>query len=97
MTREEFEEKIGAIVRVHGTDVTVDLSDELVAYWNGNAIAYVLTVQTSSAHYEHFDMDDGQWQRSRPWLEAWIDAPTFSVRPETRHWLSPDPPADACT
>lgn len=27
--------------------------------------------------------------------KAWIDSPTFSVRPEVHDWLAEEPPADA--
>lgn len=95
MTRAEFEEKIGAILRDHGADTTADLTDELVAYWNGHAVAYVLMRETATgANYDDFVMDDAQWKSWRSWLEAWMDSPMFSVRPEVRHWLSEEPPAD---
>ncbi|ACC73725.1 hypothetical protein PPMP20_24160 [Paraburkholderia phymatum] len=96
MTRTEFEERVGTILRDHGTGTTADLTDELVAYWNGHAVAYVLLHETASgANYEDFVMDDAQWTSWRSWLEAWMDSPTFSVRPEVRHWMSEEPPADA--
>jgi hypothetical protein len=94
-TRKDFEEKVGEVLRVHGAGITADLSDELVAYWNGHHIAYVLIHEDANAsNYEEFVIDDRQWNLWRPWLEAWLDAPTFSVRPEVRHWLSEEPPVD---
>ncbi|MFP3642979.1 hypothetical protein [Paraburkholderia sp. SIMBA_054] len=95
MTREEFEQKIGTVLRAHGAGVTADLTDELLAYWNGHAVAYVLIcAEPPDACYEEFSMDDAQWANWRSWLEAWIEAPTFSVRPEVHNWLSEEPPAE---
>lgn len=95
-TRGEFEEKIAEVLRGHGAGLTADLTDELVAYWNGHAVAYVLVREASTgSSYEEFVMDDAQWESWRSWLEAWIDTPTFTVRPEVRNWLSEEPPADA--
>ncbi|WP_233446736.1 MULTISPECIES: hypothetical protein [Paraburkholderia] len=96
LTRNEFEEKIGKVLHDHGAGVTADLTDNLVAYWNGHAVSYILVSETPCGlRYEEFVMDDDQWTTWRSWLEAWTDAPTFSVRPEVRNWLSEEPPADA--
>ncbi|BEU26141.1 MULTISPECIES: hypothetical protein [Paraburkholderia] len=96
MTRNEFEEKIGKVLSEHGDDVTADLSDELLAYWNGHEIAYVLVSETpTGSSYEEFVMNDDQWRTWRSWLVAWTDAPTFSVRPEVRNWLADEPPAES--
>ncbi|WP_239482882.1 hypothetical protein [Paraburkholderia sp. C35] len=96
MTRKAFEEKIGEVLRDHGADVTADLSDELVAYWNGHALAYVLIHETAPGpRYEHFVMDAERWKHWRTWFEAWLNTPTFSVRPEVSDWIADDPPVDA--
>ena len=96
MTREEFEQKVGSILRDHGSGVTADLTDELLAYWNGHGVAYVQVCEPPpDTSYEEFVMDDAQWRNWRSWLEAWIEAPMFSVRPEVHNWLSEAPPADA--
>jgi hypothetical protein len=73
MTREEFEQKIGTVLRAHGAGVTADLTDELLAYWNGHAVAYVLIcAEPPDTCFEEFAMDDVQWANWRSWLEAWI-------------------------
>lgn len=96
MTREEFEAKLGAVLRDHGIGTTADLTDELVAYWTGRRVGYVLIDEfPSGSSYEEFVMDDVQWNIWRSWLEAWIDSPMFSVRPEVRDWLAEGPPTDA--
>ena len=96
MTREEFEQKVGSILRDHGSGVTADLTYELLAYWNGHGVAYVQVCEPPpDTSYEEFVMDDAQWRNWRSWLEAWIEAPMFSVRPEVHNWLSEEPPADA--
>ena len=96
MTHTEFEEKIGKILHDHGAGVTADLTDELVAYWNGHTVSYVRVREApSDSSYEEFVMDDVQWAKWQPWFEAWTDAPTFSVRPEMHGWLSEEPPAEA--
>jgi hypothetical protein len=96
MTREGFEAKVGAVLRDHGVGTTADLTDELVAYWTGRRVAYVLINDSpSGSSYEEFVMDDAQWKIWRSRLEAWIDSPTFSVRPEVHDWLAEEPPADA--
>ena len=93
ITREHFEETVASILRDHGSDMTADLSDQLVAYWNGRGIAYVSMQSTSSTPiYEEFIMDDDQWRSWRSWLEVWLERPTFSIRPEARGWLSEAPP-----
>ncbi len=96
MRREEFEERIGAILHDHGAGTTAELTDELVAYWNGHGVAYTSVHETATGQsYEDFVMDDVQWSNWHSWIEAWIDTPKFSVRPEVRDWLSEEPPADA--
>jgi hypothetical protein len=63
MTREGFEAKVGAVLRDHGVGTTADLTDELVAYWTGRRVAYVLINESpSGSSYEEFVMDDGQWK-----------------------------------
>ncbi|MGT2477179.1 hypothetical protein [Paraburkholderia terrae] len=95
MTREEFEAKLGVVLRDHGIGTTADLTDELAAYWTGQRVGYVLINESpSGSSYEEFVMDDVQWNIWRSWLEAWIDSPMFSVRPEVRNWLAEEPPAD---
>lgn len=39
-TGKEFEKHMGEVLRNHGADITADLTDELVAYWNGHAVAF---------------------------------------------------------
>jgi hypothetical protein len=96
MTREEFEAKLGVVLRDHGIGTTADLTDELVAYWTGQRVGYVLINESpSGSSYEEFVMDDVQWNIWRSWLEAWIDSSMFSVRPEVRDWLAEGPPTDA--
>jgi hypothetical protein len=93
MTRERFEQTVASVLRDHGSDVTADLTDQLVAYWDGHGVAYVMVCEISSGSpYEEFVMDDEQWKQCRPWLEAWLESPAFSVRPEVRNWRSEAPP-----
>jgi hypothetical protein len=96
MTREEFEETVGLVLRDHRMSTTAELTDELVAYWDGHALAYVTCKQgTSGAAYHDFVMNDDRWNSLRSRLEAWIDAPRFGFRPEAHHWLSEAPPGVA--
>jgi hypothetical protein len=96
MKREGFEERVGAVLRDHGIGTTADLTDELVAYWTGRSIAYVLVNESpSGSGYEEFVTDDTHWKIWRSRLEAWLDSPTFSIRPEVHDWLAEEPPADA--
>lgn len=89
MTLEEFEDSIAAIMRVHGVGMTADLTDELVVYWTGDRLAYVLIMEAPTGNsYAIFNMDNTHWMRWQSWLEAWVEAPTFSVRPEVRDWVA---------
>ena len=96
MSREEFEHQLGTVLRHHGAGTTADLTDELVAYWNGSGLSYVLLRENpAGAVREKFSMNDAHWSNWRSWLEAWIESPTFSIRPEVHSWLLEDPPDDS--
>jgi hypothetical protein len=41
--------------------------------------------------HEAFCMDDAHWNGWRSWLQAWIDSPMLSVRPEIHDWVSKKP------
>ena len=96
MSREQFEYQLAVLLRHHGAGTTADLTDELVAYWNGSGLSFALLRETPTGSiHEEFCMDDAHWGGWRSWLEAWIDSPMFSVRPEIRDWVSKKPFTDA--
>ncbi|MGA7781810.1 MAG: hypothetical protein WCA85_29425 [Paraburkholderia sp.] len=82
MTRDEFESKLAMILRDVAFGTTADLTEQAVAYWNGEHIVYATLREDDSGLIDReFDLA-AQWPAWRGWLEAWMSQPTFSVRPE---------------
>jgi len=92
-TREEFEGQLGDLLRRRGAGITADLTDAILAYWNGHSVVFVTTnADGSGAVDEEFEMDDRVWEKCHAAFEDWMSQPTFTVRPEVRRWLSDAPP-----
>jgi hypothetical protein len=95
MTLEDFEYRLAAILQDHGGDMTAEITNCLVAYWDGHAVTYVIAYETSSGvGNKKFDVNGCPWEEWRPTFEAWLEQPVFSLRSEVREWLAEAPPLE---
>jgi hypothetical protein len=95
MTRDDFERKLAMILQDVALGTTADLTDRVVAYWDGHRIVYA-TLRDDDSGLPDQPFDPGaQWSEWRAWFEAWMSEPTFSVRPELHTSDSADVPPDA--
>ncbi|MCO4880996.1 hypothetical protein VOI32_32990 [Paraburkholderia caribensis] len=96
MMRQRFEQQLATLLRSRPVGTTADLSDCIVAYWNGHQIIYAFLCDNQSCQVdEEFDLDDYVWDEWRPVLEEWPVAPTFTLREEVKRWLADAPPFEA--
>jgi hypothetical protein len=95
MTRDDFENKLAMILQDVAYGTTADLTDRAVAYWNGRRLVYAtLRDDGSGLTGKEFDLG-AQWPEWRAWLEAWMNEPTFSVRPELRPLYEAEAPPES--
>ncbi|MPW20032.1 hypothetical protein GCT13_24855 [Paraburkholderia sp. CNPSo 3157] len=93
MTRQRFEQQLAALLQRWPVGTTADLSDCIVAYWNGHQITYAFLCDNESGQVdEEFDVDDYVWDECRPVFEEWLAEPTFTLRDEVKRWLADAPP-----
>ncbi|MGT2477612.1 hypothetical protein [Paraburkholderia terrae] len=83
ITRGSFERELSDLLRRQPTGVTADLSDCMIAYWNGCSITYAYL--GGSSETEEI-IDDDAWNQWRPALEEWLANPAFSMRVEAHEW-----------
>jgi hypothetical protein len=82
MTRESFEQELSTLPRQHPPGTAADLSDCMVAYWNGTSLVYAYL--GAGVIEEEPEVDDSVWEewRLKLKLDKWHASPTFSVRTE---------------
>jgi hypothetical protein len=80
MKRENFEQELSTLLRQQPRGTTADLSDCMVAYWNGTSLVYAYL--GAGVIEEEPDVDDSVWEEWRLELEIWHASPSFSVRTE---------------
>ena len=89
MKRENFEQELSTLLRQQPRGTTADLSDCMVAYWNGTSLVYAYL--GAGVIEEEPEVDDSVWTEWRPKLEKWHASPTFSVRAELHRSLAAEP------
>lgn len=95
MTQDDFVRHVSMLLRDVPRGTTADLTDCMVAYWNGYAVVFAfLCERGSGAIDEEFDLDDYEWQEWQSDFERWIESPVFSARPEVLQWLKDEPPRE---
>jgi hypothetical protein len=93
MTPATFHEKLTSVLRDVARGATADLTEDVVAYWNGERVVYCfLRDDDSNQIGEEFDLDDYLWEKWRLRLEAWMEQPVFTVRPEVHDRCKDEPP-----
>ncbi|MFM0572599.1 hypothetical protein PQQ88_30275 [Paraburkholderia caledonica] len=96
MTRHDFVHQLAMMLRDLPQGTVADLSDCMVAYWNGYSVVFAfLCERGTGAVDEEFDMDDYVWEDWRPAFESWLAEPIFTSRPEVKQWLMDAPPHEA--
>ncbi|XUW93334.1 hypothetical protein OH764_34990 (plasmid) [Burkholderia sp. M6-3] len=96
MTRHDFVRQLAMMLRDLPQGATADLSDCMVAYWNGYSVVFAfLCERGTGAVDEEFDMDDYVWEDWQPAFESWVANPVFGSRPEVKRWLMDAPPHEA--
>jgi hypothetical protein len=79
MYREIFEAQLAAILQDAGAESVADLTDTLLAYWDGTKVVYAQT--DSSGSYEVvFDLTPAEWSKWQDWLADWLTDPVISRR-----------------
>ncbi|CAD6556761.1 hypothetical protein LMG28727_06189 [Paraburkholderia kirstenboschensis] len=96
MTHQDFVRQLAMMLRDMPRGVTAELSDCMVAYWNGHSVVFAfLCERGTGAVEEEFDIDDYVWEDWRPTFENWLARPVFSASPEVELWLRDAPPHEA--
>lgn len=96
MTPDDFVRQVGMLLRDVPCATTADLTDGIVAYWNGYAVVFAFLCDSGrGAVDEEFDLDDYVWEDWRAEFEQWSREPVFSVRPEVLQWLKDAPPRES--
>jgi hypothetical protein len=96
MTRERFVNQLGMMLRDVPAGTAADLSDCMVAYWDGDAVVFAFRCERGTgAIDEEFDIDDYVWEEWKPTFANWLSVPAFSSRPELIEWLRDAPPREA--
>ena len=82
MTPQAFTEKLGAILREVALATHADLAEHVSAYWNGERVVYYVRDGDRVEH--EFELDELIWDEWESRFDRWMQAPTFSVRPEMK-------------
>lgn len=96
MTQDEFVSQLAKLLRYLPRATSADLTDDVVAYWDGHAVVFAFLGDCASGEIdEEFDLDNYAWEEWRPAFERWCREPVFSVRPQLRERLNDAPPHEA--
>jgi hypothetical protein len=91
-----FKAHVAMLLRDLPRGVTADLTDVVVAYWNGTQLvgAYL---RDNGRIDEDFDFDENAWGNWGDEFLLWFDAPRFSERADLKAaFVSGVMPANAC-
>jgi hypothetical protein len=89
LSSRQFELHLAEALGAMPPGTTADLTDCIVAYWNGKSVAYAFLCGDGSGKVdEDFDLDDYVWAEWHPSFAEWLAKPTFSVRTEVRDWVA---------
>ncbi|BCG05373.1 hypothetical protein PPGU19_099410 (plasmid) [Paraburkholderia sp. PGU19] len=81
MQFEEFENKLAALLRSAGPETVAELTDTVVAWWNGERVVYAQAETFGAgALTGRFIFDACQWSAWKDWLADWLSDPVLSVR-----------------
>lgn len=79
MYREAFEPQLAAILQDAGADSVAELTDTIVAFWDGMKVVYAKT-DSSGSFEEVFDLTPGEWAQWQDWFADWLTDPVVSRR-----------------
>jgi hypothetical protein len=79
MYRETFEARLAAILQDAGTESVAELTDTMIAYWDGKKVVYAKT-DSSGSYEEVFDLTPGEWSQWQDWLADCLTDPVISRR-----------------
>ena len=88
MKYEEFDTRLGMFLQDVAMGTSADLTDRVVAYWDGRRVVYANLREDDSGQIENEFSPADHWSQWRDWFTDWIAEPTFSVRPEIHDWIS---------
>ncbi|WP_168793624.1 hypothetical protein [Paraburkholderia aromaticivorans] len=95
LTIDQFKTQLAEFLRDLMPCTSADLTDNAIAYWDGQRVVYCyLDDDTDLIDYE-FDLDNGLWKDWEEYLSEWTAEPKFSVRPELRDRLNQFPTSEA--
>jgi hypothetical protein len=79
MYQEAFEARLAAILQDAGQESIAELTDTMIAYWDGTHVVYEKT-DPSGSYEEVFDLTPGEWSQWQDWLADWLTDPVISRR-----------------
>ncbi|MGF6768666.1 hypothetical protein P3T18_001136 [Paraburkholderia sp. GAS199] len=88
LTIDQFKARLGELLRDLMPCTAADLTDNVVAYWDGRRVVYCYLDPETDLIEEEFDLDGGFWKDWEEYLTEWLAQPQFSVRPELRDRLN---------
>lgn len=76
-----FERQLATMLQNAGPGTVAELTDTVIAYWNGNRLAYAeVDTEGTGAITGTFEMDAERWTHWKDWLNDWLTDPVLSVR-----------------
>jgi len=94
-TFEAFEAHLAMLLRDLPPGTTADLSDLLLAYWDGHGVVGLYLRDDGSGRLdEEYDLDEALWCQWHADFVDWLRNPRFTQRPELQEWLKDAPPRD---
>lgn len=76
-----FEQQLATILQNAGPGTVAELTDTLVAYWNGNRLVYAeVDTEGTGAITGTFTMDANHWTQWTDWHNDWFTYPVLSAR-----------------
>jgi hypothetical protein len=96
LSLESFQSHLAMLLRDQPRGMTADLSDFVVAYWNGHRVVYGFLRDDGGGRIEEeFDLADYVWEEWALAFTAWCSMPTFTARAEVLAWFNDTPPHDS--
>jgi len=92
---EKIRRHIGMLLRDQPPGTTADLSDYTVAYFDGHHVMGLYLSADAPGFDEEFELTDEFLDQIPEVVAAWLNQPTYTLRPELMELLKDAPPYDA--
>jgi hypothetical protein len=81
-------DQLSMLLRDQPACTAADIWDDTIVFWDGRELVWAwLRDDESGLIEQEFVLDIDQWDVLAGCVEAWLEAPHYSVRPELQAWL----------